>query len=170
MSKRWRIYCTEPGDEGFKYIWSDTAPTECPNNATHSVNSNSVKQDMKEVSLLKISPSVRKLRSKNLEVVGICNFNPDDFPGTLRRVKILAYLDTGATSYDFEVYDRDNNTSLTSSNFTNMNNKYEEMETGVISSSPSAKTVLEFNLKKTGGSNKKFVRVEEISLFFGVRI
>ena len=57
MSKRWKIYCAEPGDEGWKYVWSDTTPTECPNNPNHPTNS--IRQDKKEVPLYKFQPHTR---------------------------------------------------------------------------------------------------------------
>jgi len=70
----------------------------------------------------------------------------------------------------FEVYDRDNNVSLVTSTFSNMNKKSEEMSTGIISSPPLSETVLEFNVKRTGGNGKKYIRIEEISLLFAVKI
>jgi len=92
MSKRWRIYCTEPGDKGYKYVWSETAPTECPNDSGHSVNPNSINQDMKEVPLYKFQPHTRRSKSINLEAIGICHFDPSAYNGQLRRVKILGYF------------------------------------------------------------------------------
>ena len=98
MSKRWRVYCTEPGDVGFQYVWSDTKPTECPNDSGHSYNPNSISQIMKESPLFRFHPHTRKTRSKELMEIGTCHFDPNDYPGPLRRAKILAYLDSGATS------------------------------------------------------------------------
>jgi hypothetical protein len=168
MSKRWRVYCTEGGDEGWKYIWSDTTPTGCPNDNGHTYNVESIKQFAKEVPLLRCIPRIQKIRANNLMEVGLCHFNPDDYPGLLRRAKILAYLDNGETSYDFEVYDRDNNVSLVTTTFSNMNNRIERNSTDTILTPPTTETILSFNLKKDGTNNKKYVWIEEITLWFEV--
>lgn len=40
---KYRIYCTT--DQQWEYVWSASAPSTCPINATHSVNSSSVSED-----------------------------------------------------------------------------------------------------------------------------
>lgn len=166
MSKRWRIYCTEPEDEGFKYVWSDTAPTECPNDSGHSYNSNSISQIGREAPLLRLVPHTRKVRGSNYTQIAIISFNPNDYDGTLRRIQALSYMDTGTTSYDIELFDLDNNTQLITNNFTN--EEVEKNASNVILFPPTSPTTLEINVKKTGGNNRKYARVEEIIFYFGV--
>jgi hypothetical protein len=168
MSKRWRVYCEEPGDEGWQYIWSDTAPTGCPNDAGHSYNANSIKQIGREVPLLRLTPHTRQVKGSNYTEIATVSFNPDDYDGTLRRIQALSYMDTGTTSYDIEVFDLDNNVQLITNNFTNASEEVERNTSGVISSPPTGHTTLEINVKKTGGNNKKYARVEEIIFYFGV--
>ncbi len=167
MSKKWRIYCTEPGDEGWQYVWADTVPTECPNDPGHSFNVDGIALVGREIPLIRIFPHTQIVRGVNYTEVATCHFDPDDYNGTLRRVKVLSYLDSGATSYDVEVYDRDNNVQLVESNFTNTSGEVQEQSTGVISSPPTSKTVLEINVKKTGGNNNRYARVGEIIFYFG---
>ena len=50
-----------------------------------------------------------------------------------------------------------------------MNEEVENNSSDVIANPPTSDTVLEFNIKKTGGNNKKYIRIEEISLWFGVK-
>ena len=170
MSKRWRVYCTEPGHEGWRYVWTNTAPTECPGDPGYSINVDSIKQDMKEVPLYKIRPHTRKSRSKNLEEIAVSHFDPSGQHGDFRRVKFLGHLDEGATSYNFEVYDRTNEVSLSLTSFNNTGKESQEMTTDVISSVPTSETILQFNVERVGGNNKKYIWVEEISLIFGVPI
>ena len=167
MSKRWRIYCTEPGDEGWQYVWSDTVITECPNDSGHSVNTNITTLVGEEKPLIRILPHTTKVRGSNYTEVATCHFDPDEYSGELRRVKVLSYLDNGATSYDIEVFDRDNNIQLVENNFTNISEEVQQQTTGLISSPPSSKTVLEINIKKTGGNNSKYARISEIIFYFG---
>ncbi len=168
MSKKWRVYCTEPGDEGWQYVWADTVPTGCPNDPSHSFDIDSIVLLGRENPLIRISPHTRAVRGNNYTEVATCQFDPDEYEGTLRRVKVLSYLDSGATSYDVEVYDRDNNIQLVESNFTNTSEEVQEQSTGIISSPPSSKTILEINVKKTGGNDNKYARVTEIIFYFGV--
>jgi len=37
---RYRIYCSD--ESAYKYVWNDTAPTTCPDNNTHTVDTNSI--------------------------------------------------------------------------------------------------------------------------------
>jgi len=166
MSKKWRVHCTEPGDEGWKYIWADSVPTGCPDDSGHSFNSDSIALVGRERALLRIAPHTRTVRGVNFTEIAVFSFDPDDHEGTLRRVKVLSYLDDGATSYDVELFDRNNNTQLIESNFTNMSGEHLEQYTGVLSTPPTSKTVLEVNVKKTGGNNNKYVRISEIILCF----
>ncbi len=167
MSKKWRVYCTEPGDEGYKYVWSDTVITECPNDSGHSVNTDITTLVGSEKPLIRISPYTTKVRGSNYTEVATCHFDPDEYPGELRRVNVLSYIDSGATSYDVEVFDRDNNIQLVETNFTNKSEEVEQQFTGIISSPPSSKTVLEINIRKIGGNNKQYVHLSEIIFYFG---
>lgn len=167
MSKKWRIYCTEPGDEGYKYTWSDTVPTECPNDPGHSFNTDSIVVIGRELPLIRIFPHTTRVRGSNYTEVATCHFNPDDYEVELRRVNVLSYIDDGATSYDVELFDRNNNVQLAEGNFTNMSGEVQQQFTGVVSSPPSSNTVLEINIKKTGGNNKKYAHISEITFYFG---
>jgi hypothetical protein len=167
MSYKWRIICTEPGDEGYQFAWSDTAITECPNDSGHSVDVNSVTRIKEEKADIRIYPHTTKVKGSNYTEVATCYFNPDYYSGDLRRVKLLSYLDNGATSYDVEIFDRDNNVQLVESNFINKSEEVQRQVTGVISSPPYSNTVLEINVKKTGGNNKKCVHISEIIFYFG---
>nr|QBK85692.1 MAG: hypothetical protein LCMAC101_02870 [Marseillevirus LCMAC101] len=115
---------------------------------------------------MRIVPHTNKIRGNNYTKVADCSFDLNDYSGELRRVKVLSYLDSGATSYDIEVFDRDNNVQLVETNFTNTSGEVQEQATGVISSPPSSKTVLEVNVKKTGGNGSHYARISEIVFYF----
>lgn len=117
MSTKWRIYCREAGDEGFKYVWSDTAPTTCPNDSDHDVNPNSINVVAKERIGTVIRPNVGRQSSKSLARVDTVLIDPE-----VRRIrKIVAYssMTFGADSYTVELFDVALQETVSETTFTN---------------------------------------------------
>jgi hypothetical protein len=163
MSTKYRIFCTEPGDEGWQYSWADTPLTTCPNNVAHSVNSNSVQQIAMEVESFRITPTL--ISSTNSEWKRIISFPYSRTQyGPLRRVKFIGKITGSITSFDVEVYDVTNVVSLSTKNFTN-NEDDQLLVMNPILSPPSSDTHIEINVKKNGGIKKDEVIVEQIIIF-----
>ena len=150
MSTKWRIYCTEPGDEGWHTAWSDMAITTCPSNVAHSVNSNSVTEIAREKEAFRITPTI--LDSDSTELLRMARIHySTSLHGTLRRIKFIGNKEGNISSYDVEVYDVTNQVSLISANFTNTG--IDDLnDLGVISSPPSGDVILEINAKQTNGT------------------
>lgn len=164
MSTKYRIYCTEPGDEGFQYIWTDTPPTTCPNNAAHSVNSDSVGIVSREVSKMTVIPTTYQTNRKDFTRIASVIYNPETL-GELRRIKILGSgEDSDVTSYSVEVYNRDTKESLCSGTFSNINSD-EIQDLGVVSASPVEENILEIYLKRDSNKNKKVASVTQITFY-----
>jgi len=164
MSIKWRIYCTEPGYEGWKTAWSDTAITTCPNNVAHSVNLNSVNEIGWEKEAFRITPTITYSRSTKFLRIGRTHYSTFQH-GNLRRVKFIGNKDGTISSYDVEVYDVTNKVSLASMNFTNT-----DIDTlndlGTISPSPSGDVIIEINAKRTGGNRRSHLHIDQI-IFYG---
>ncbi len=163
MSTKWRIYCTEPGDEGWQTAWSDAAITTCPNNASHSVNANSVNGIALEEEAFRITPTI--LDSNSTEFLRMVRIHYSTSQhGTLRRIKFIGNKDGNISSYDVEVYDVTNQVSLISTNFTNTGvDDFNDL--GAISSPPSGDAILEINAKQTGGTGNSSFHIDQIIVY-----
>ena len=160
MTTKYRIYCTESGDVGWKYVWANSPPTECPNNVAHTVNSGSISEVSKETIFFR----VQKLDStNNTSYTRLATVLFDGSNHVLRRVKALSYCDSGVTSYDIQIYDATNTTELISNNFTN--SSFQINDLGIVSSSPTTEIVLEVYAKKTGGNTSKYTYIDEIIFY-----
>lgn len=158
MSIKWKIYCTEPGDVGWKFAWSDVALSTCPTDELHTVNSNSVNAVTREVEQFRIEPAFTRVIKSN-RLVRACTFEYDPLDsGPVHRLKIVGNL-SSAGSYDVELYDVTNRTRLSLDTFTN-ETPDEIQVTSVVNSPPGSKALLEVNARKVTG-----VAQAEVSLF-----
>jgi hypothetical protein len=163
MSTKWRIYCADESEEGWKYIWSDTTPTECPNSSTHQIRGvNSVGI---EIPVVRVIPSITSTNSSNYTRIATINYNEDTM-GSLRRVKVLSYNDSGATEHSVEVFDATSNISLISANLTSTID-FAVNDVGVFSGTgiDPGENLLEIYLKKTGGNNSQKAYISQIILY-----
>ena len=102
----------------------------------------------REIPVIELTPI--EINIKNNDYTRVVSIVYDtDFNGPLHRVKVLSYMDSGTTSYDVEVFDKTNETSLITANFTNTGD-INESDLGLISSPPEGKVIIEINLKRTG--------------------
>jgi len=164
MTTKWRIYCTQPGDEGWHSIWSDTAPTTCPNDPAHSVNPNSVNVVAVEREQFRVSPSFASIsKSNNFQRVATFEYDPV-FHGELRRVKLISNIDDVAGNYDLELYNVSTRTTLSTNNFAN-SNPDNIQTTSAISPALANKSLIEVNVKKSAGHPKSQVSIFEIIVY-----
>ena len=163
MTTKYRIFCTEPGDEGWQYAWSDTPLTTCPNDVTHSVNSNSIQQVAIETESFRITPISISSTSAQWKRILTFPYSTTQY-GPLRRIKLVGKLTGTITSFDVEVYDVANVASLVTTNFTNsLDDQLLVMDS--ILSPPLSDVHIEINVKKNGGIKKDEVIVEQIIIF-----
>lgn len=164
MATKWKIYCTEPGDEGWHYIWSDTAPTACPNNPAHSVNINSVVEVAVEVEQYRINPTFSAIsKSSNFLRTTTFEFDPD-VSGDLRRVKLVSNTDDPSGDYSIELYDVTHKISLSTDTFSNTNPD-EIQVTSFVNTIPTEKSLIEVNVKKISGNKNAQVFIYQIIVY-----
>ena len=150
MSIQWRIYCTEPGDVGWHYEWSDTAITTCPNNPTHTVNPDSVQEVARETEAFRLN--FTNLTSEATSYSQIAEmYYPTSIHGPIRRMKFYGALSGSVTSYDIELYDVTNHVSLITKNFTNTDSSI-LLDLGVVGTPPTGDVTLAVNGQQIGGT------------------
>lgn len=162
MSIQWRIYCTEPGDEGWKTTWSDSEISVCPNDAGHAVNSNSIQSLSIKQQIKNFEQTASFSLSTSYRTIYAFDYNPV-VHGSLHSIEMVYYLSGGTTSADIELYDVSNQTQLFTQNLTNTTESTLEI-LDKITSSPSSTTVLEINIKKNNGVLGS-INIQSLSLF-----
>ena len=160
MSYKWRIRCTV---HGWQYGWADTPITECPVESSDPLVAGMVYRVGQEVPVIGVIPKTTQISSTNYERIASISYDSEHW-GELCRVKVMSSMDRGATSYDVEVYNRDDHTSVIESNFTNTGD-VASSDLGHITTPPSGKVNLEINAKRNGGKGDKKVSIEYITLY-----
>lgn len=152
MTDKWRIYCNEAGDEGWHFAWSDTAITECPNNASHSVNSNSVRHVGKKKQIKNYFDAPVTISLLNYSYVNMvtCDYNPN-IHGDFHSIEMIYYLSGDTTSADIEVFDVTNATQLFTANLTNTTQNTISTFSLLNVTQPTTPIILELNAKKNNG-------------------
>jgi hypothetical protein len=159
MSTRYRIYCIT--EDSWQYEWSDTPLLECPIDSGHTVNNNSCQELEAEKEVLRISGLSSSIKNTSLKRVIQFQYNTDVL-GPIRRIKAIAYVDGSSTSFDIQLYDITNVTSLLD---TTSSVVVEDsiVDIGVVSSPPSGEVVLEISAKRNNGNGK--VKFSEIVVY-----
>jgi hypothetical protein len=163
MSTKWRIYCDT--EAGWQEQWSDTSLTECPNDAGHSVNTNSVQEIEKSIEVLRIpiSYNIRSATTTQYQRVTKFQYNPK-IHNVFRSAKAIAYKDGNMTSFDVQMFDATNQLEICSVNLTNT---VEETVSslGPISNIPTSESIFEINIKRNGGNNSSTIYIDELVLY-----
>jgi hypothetical protein len=150
---QWRIFCST--ENLWVYIWSDNAPTTCPNNASHVVNLDSVQQTNIEKEVKSFTNLNSIINTSILTRVLLFQYNTT-LLGTLRRVKCLAYCDVTVSSFNILLYDRTNVVLLLTSTLTNTNED-NIIDLGVIETAPSNEVTLELSTQILTGIGNIYV-------------
>lgn len=86
--------------------------------------------------------------------------------GAINYIDLVSYMDSSITSYSARVVDR--NTGLVIAEKTGMTNTEEQVQDlGTISNVPTDKTLLELQIKRTGGNKKKYVYAYQLVVYYG---
>ncbi len=83
---------------------------------------------------------------------------------TLYCVKVLSYMDTGITSYDLQLFDKTHGNIIVTKNSTNTDE--ELVDVGTLTNMPTVESILELNVKRTGGKKNNNVYLESIGFYF----
>lgn len=154
-TKKWRIYCKEPGDEGWQYVWWDMEPTNCPNSNDHDVNKFSVKQIAQETERIRLV--LDKTVSVNYYTRVVHNDYNTEILNPIRRLKGHLYCDGTTTSYTIKLFDITNQTTLLETTGTNTDPNAAIATIGTIDSPPSGEFTFEIHVKRNNGTGNVYV-------------
>ena len=164
MSYKWRIYCTEPGDEGWQYVWSDTEPTECPNNPAHSININSISKKMVERQVLIIYPNLSKIKSEKFTNAASIEYDVNSL-GTPRRASFIIDITGDITNFDVQLYDNTNQVVLLTQTFNVVSYNTEIYTTDAIGNTIGGRINMEISIKKNDGKNSSKIDLKQIIIY-----
>jgi len=162
MSIYWKIYCTEQGDEGWKEIWSDSVPTSCPNNVSHTIMTDSSHEHCREKLISQLAPNTNKIKSTKFVRALVC-MHMTSIEGKLRRIKLFSNNSKSKDYHIIEIYDATNHISLLESSPIYNTNDGSIIDIGVIHNSPLKDFVLEINVKSNTKSNQ--ITIDRVLLY-----
>jgi len=81
---------------------------------------------------------------------GVYGYDGSSTVGKLKKITIVGYRDDGAVSYSVRVFDINNSETIAEATFNN--NSDDVMDMGTLNNIPDESTVLEIQVKKTGGT------------------
>lgn len=95
--------------------------------------------------------------------VGIYGYDGAATVGELKKITLVGYKDFGITSYCVRIFDINNSKIIAEAMFNN--NSDDVMDMGPLSNIPDEPTVLEIQVKKTGGTNAQKVYISTMTFF-----
>lgn len=162
MSKKYRIYCND--EEIYKIVWSDIAPTSCPDNILHSV-------DLNKIDLLDISEEVFRINinktSNNINFKRLVRFSYDPQSTSIfRRVKALVYKVGSIINFNLQIYNITENIELLNVILDNTNQE-KTIEVGLINVLPaSIESIIEISIKINNSiSDGSMVYLDEVIFY-----
>ena len=162
MPIKYRIYCNDKSHEGYQFVWSNEPPTKCPKNSKHKVNKNSIKPIAKE-KICFTEPVHSKIKSKHHTRVFTVPFQ--NVTSSILRVKVMAHMDSGASSYSLELFDHVLSRSLLNKTFTNTS--LDLVDLGIIELNKNEDYIFDINALIISKSklSKKHVYIERVIFY-----
>lgn len=158
MSTRWRAMCET---DGWVYTWSDTEPTDCPNNAAHTIvaDSTTTYSALKPSSMVAWSQTPKTNFDTKTRMMSFIFYAPlDTIGGTDPRValSVSSYVISGAT-YGIVAYNITQDEPAFSATFSNTSAAVNDM--GDIVNRPANGDLIEIQAYRIGGTSANYVYV-----------
>jgi len=80
--------------------------------------------------------------------------------GDIKDIACVAYIDSDVTDFSIRIYDDTNNKVISEKTFTNTDR--DSLSMLPLSNVPTKKAIITVQIKKSGGTNKKYVYIENI--------
>lgn len=144
------------------YVWSDSVPTECPNDSLHTINTSTItvietKDIEKKITLVSEEISTDQTSNKRIAAGA--------FPGTTyAKSKIISKMDSDITSYDITLFDKDNKQTLLTANLTNSGESVQDL--GELTNLSGSPFQMEVFVKKNGGGKKSKVTLQNLIISY----
>lgn len=154
----YRIYCED--ESSYVYTLADSEPTQCPNNAAHAIDTNSITiiESFIPNKIYKIEPKINNINTNKYNRIGIY-----EIPETrYATIKGIIWMDAINTSYTIKFFDKINNATLLETTLTNTTESVQNL--GTLIDLPL--TQIEIFIKKTGGDTKSKVYIENLIIYY----
>ena len=177
MTSYYRIYCET--NSKWEYEWTNIAPTVCPTDESHTINTNSIQKVPTVVTYKRFEFANKKYKKKDLKTNSWKKLTSYQFPGTdeigcLRRINIIAYMNkdksnkegTSTFGYYVRIYDKTNTTIIYDTSYcagTDLVQNY-NFEDLINSNQSSDGAIWEISVKK--GSKAGDLYLDGVDLYF----
>lgn len=113
-----------------------------------------------------IYPKKSSIKTSTYTTSALFKYGGSDNIGTIDYIEIIAYKDSGVTSYDARIFDKKNNLVICEK--IGLTNDSEEIQDlGTISNVPIDATIFELQVKKTGGNGNIMVYIDSVIIYHG---
>lgn len=113
-----------------------------------------------------VYPRNDSVRTSSYKAIGSFKYGGSNSVGTIDYIETISNIDLGVTSYSVRIYDKTNNQILAEK--TGMTNVVEEVQDlGEISNVPVETSVLEIQLKRTGGTEYDYAYIDSVIVYHG---
>lgn len=83
--------------------------------------------------------------------------------GDIKKILAVGYMDSGVTNFSIKINDKTNNNIIAENSFTDTTESI--LELTPISNVPTERSILELQIKKTGGAGSKKCYVDSVTLY-----
>jgi hypothetical protein len=159
---RYRIWCDT--DNQYEYVWSSELPTECPTDAGHTIDTSKISRIgvKNQSSFIEQTVINQDVKQTSYKTVGeIIHLGIDD-NGQILEAKVIAYKDSGVTSYDVRIVDKENGSVVICEATGLTNDEKSVVDLGTISNQPDGESIFEVQIKKTGGNGNERVHLNTV--------
>lgn len=144
------------------YTWSSTVPTVCPNDSGHTIDISTitVTETRNPEKKISFTPKNSNIKNSTYKRIGTEIFLGSSYA----TAKAISYMDSSVTSYDIEIFDKDNKQVLLTKNLTNTEESIQDL--GVLSNLPLTPTHVEISVKKNGGNGNSNIYIENVIICY----
>ena len=128
------------------------------------ISSYSYQQMFETKNIVTVNPKVESVNTDSYRRIMVYIY-PGNVYNTINNIKVVSYMDSGITSYDIQIRNATNGTTIVTKNLTNTTEQINDL--GTLSNIPNSEARLEISVKKTGGNSSKYVYIESISFYLG---
>src|SRR3989304_9325209 len=114
------------------------------------ISSYSYQQMFETKNIVTVNPKVESVNTDSYRRIMVYIY-PGNVYNTINNIKVVSYMDSGITSYDIQIRNATNGTTIVTKNLTNTAEQINDL--GTLSNIPNSEARLEISVKKTGGNS-----------------
>jgi len=162
MSRKYKIMCRDPSENGFiETDWVDSPPTTCPHNSRHAVNLKSVTLISRKM-LWNTYPLDFNTTEASYVRATTMLFPGHRSVGPIVDIKVTCYT-SSSFSYTIRIFDKTNNQTICQNSYNNTTPETKTMTN--ITNMPEYEAELILQAKINGDENDDFCYISSLNLF-----